>query len=226
MLDRFTAELRLVAIIARQVRRTVGSAVTVEELESFGREGLLSAARRYDPERGVPFRAYANLRVRGAVLDGVRTIMPLPRRTHEKLRALQALNQYEAGIEEDTCSRANQALTPAQADQSLSEHLAAMATAMALGMVSGVGPSEDGEPWGASPEENPEEALSRAETLHSVTQALDSLPHQEAELVRRHYLGGERLDQIAKDLHLSKSWASRLHSRAVARLSEQLRNTT
>ena len=43
-----------------------------DDLVSFGREGLLDAARRYDESRGVPFRVYASFRVRGATYDGVR----------------------------------------------------------------------------------------------------------------------------------------------------------
>jgi RNA polymerase sigma factor for flagellar operon FliA len=49
------------------------------------------------------------------------------------------------------------------------------------------------------------------------------LPENEAVLVRRHYLEGERFDHVAKELGLSKSWASRLHTRAIKRLTEALR---
>jgi RNA polymerase sigma factor for flagellar operon FliA len=56
-----------------------------------------------------------------------------------------------------------------------------------------------------------------------VEKAIRELPDNEAELVRRHYLEGERFDHVAKDLGLSKSWASRLHTRAIRRLSEALR---
>ena len=56
-----------------------------------------------------------------------------------------------------------------------------------------------------------------------VRRAIGDLPEQEAELVRRHYLEGERFDLVAKDLGLSKSWASRLHTRAIVRLTKRLR---
>jgi RNA polymerase sigma factor for flagellar operon FliA len=46
----------------------------------------------------------------------------------------------------------------------------------------------------------------------------------ERELVRRHYLEGERFDHVAASLGLSKSWGSRLHTRAVARLTKRLRS--
>lgn len=52
---------------------------------------------------------------------------------------------------------------------------------------------------------------------------IDSLPREERELIRRHYLEDERFDAVAKDLKISKSWASELHSQAIKRLGKRLR---
>src|SRR5262249_42881477 len=82
---RFETELELVDIVSRQIARTMGKVVELDELLSYGREGLLDAARKFDAARGVPFRAYANFRVRGAIIDGVRSMAQLPRRAHERL---------------------------------------------------------------------------------------------------------------------------------------------
>ena len=57
-----------------------------------------------------------------------------------------------------------------------------------------------------------------------VRTAVAELPEQERTLVERHYFGGERFDKVAAELGLSKSWASRLHTRAVARLVERFRS--
>jgi len=56
-----------------------------------------------------------------------------------------------------------------------------------------------------------------------IREAITELPREEAELVRRHYLEGARFDHVAEELGLSKSWASRLHTRALTRLSKRLR---
>ncbi len=53
--------------------------------------------------------------------------------------------------------------------------------------------------------------------------AIAELPEQEAMLVRRHYIEGDRFDQVAAELGLSKSWASRLHTRAIQKLTKRLR---
>jgi RNA polymerase sigma factor FliA len=56
-----------------------------------------------------------------------------------------------------------------------------------------------------------------------VHSAIAQLPDEEAALVRRHYVEGERFDHVAQSLGLSKSWASRLHSRAMQRLAKRFR---
>lgn len=215
--------LELVDIVARQVRRTVGTSVELDELMSFGREGLLDAARRYDPSRGVPFRAYANFRVRGAMLDGVRANARLPRRVHERLRALEAAKDASEGASEDVLGAPAPPGSPSDAERALDTHLAAMATAMALGLVARSGTGEDGERVLLDDRANPEEAVERAQLSLLVRDAIQELPRAEAELVRRHYFEGERFDHIAETLGLSKSWASRLHTRAVVRLAKRLR---
>ena len=73
--------------------------------------------------------------------------------------------------------------------------------------------------------DSPEEAVARAQLLTLVQEAISALPEEEAVLVRRHYLEGERFDHVAQSLGLSKSWASRLHTRAMQRLAKRLRGS-
>ena len=101
-----------------------------------------------------------------------------------------------------------------------------MATAMAMGLVASSGRGEEGELVGVGRYASPEEATAHAELMALVRETIAALPDQEAELVRRHYLEGERFDHVAAELGLSKSWASRLHTRAMSRLSKRLRGAT
>lgn len=223
-LRRFEESLDLVEVLARQIGKVVGSAVEIEELRSFGREGLLDAARRFDPSRGVPFRAYANYRVRGAIFDGVRRLSRLPRRAYERLNGLAAASHASEGAVEDVLSAGTvPGAGAAQADAALAEHLAGLATAMAIGLVAPAVRGEEGERTPLELADDPEAAYGRAELLELVRRAIAELPKEEAELVRRHYLEGERFDHVAAELGLSKSWASRLHTRAMGRLAKRLR---
>jgi RNA polymerase sigma factor for flagellar operon FliA len=217
VLERFHAELPLVEIIAAQISRSVGSSIEYDDLVGAGREGLLDAARRFEPARGVPFRAYANIRVRGTMLDGVRHLSLLPRRAYERISALKAAASVSEGEAEGTFGVAP-AATPSAADEALAEHLSAIALAAAVGIAA----ETEGE--ASDSEHSPEEALGRAELIHAVRSAIAELSSDEGEIVRRHYLEGERLEGIGSDLGMSRSWASRLHTRAVARLAKRLRH--
>ena len=216
VLERFHAQLALVEIIAAQVVRSVGTLVEFDDLVGTGREGLLDAARRFDPARGVPFRAYANIRVYGAMLDALRQLSALPRRAYERIAALEAAALVSEGEAEQTFAQ-YPAVEPSAADQALAQHLSTIALAAAVEMAT----EERGE---AGDGDTPEDALSRAELVQVVRGALNELSTVEAEVVRRHYFDGERLEDIARDLDMSKSWASRVQTRAVARLAKRLRN--
>jgi RNA polymerase sigma factor for flagellar operon FliA len=224
VLERFHAQLELVDIVARQVARTIGPVVELDDLRSFGREGLLDAARKFDSARGVPFRAYANFRVRGATIDGVRSLAQLPRRAYERLNGLSASLKVSEGAADDTFTSPVSA-TRAQADQALGDHLAAMAAAITVGLIAPTGVGEGGEHVQVSTADSPEEAVARAQLLALVEAGIAGLPEDEAALVRRHYLEGERFDHVAQSLGLSKSWASRLHTRAMQRLAKRLRGS-
>jgi RNA polymerase sigma factor for flagellar operon FliA len=221
--ERFSSALGLVDIIARQILRTLGGASELEELLSFGREGLWDAARRFDDSRGVPFRGYANFRVRGAIIDGVRASARLSRRTHERLNGLQAAARISEGAFEDVSVPRPPGSGSPEAELALGDHLAAMATAMAAGLIAPTAHGESGERTLVDIGDNPEQAYGQAQLLDLIRAAIAELPHEEAELVRRHYLEGARFDHVATELGLSKSWASRLHTRALTRLSKRLR---
>jgi len=220
--ERFYAELELVDIVAAQIFRSIGGVVEYDDLVSAGREGLLNAARRFDPSRSIPFRAYANFRVRGAIFDGVRQMSALPRRAYERLAALEAASLVSEGEAEHAFSDLGAPMDEGELEEALEEQLAAMATATAIGVVAEAMRTEPGVP--DTPGGDPEEAVSRAELFARVKQALSDLePKREAEVVRLRYLEGMSMDAISKELKIDKSWASRLHTRAMARLTKRLR---
>jgi RNA polymerase sigma factor for flagellar operon FliA len=91
---------------------------------------------------------------------------------------------------------------------------AAYTTAVSSDDVGGV----EGTPVSASPED-----IALATERRALTKkALAKLPEQERRLVEGHYVHGRAFDEIAREMGLSKSWASRLHTRALDRLREAL----
>ena len=223
VLERFHSHMDLVDLIARQLARELGRSAELDDLRAMGHQGLLEAARRFDEGRGVTFRRFANYRVRGAMLDGVRKSAPLPRRAHARIRALEAALLVAETAAEDSAGASSASSDPRASEQKLTEHLADMATAMAVGLLATPAIGEEGEPSAVDNALSPEDAVAEAELRQIVIAALEELPEDERQLVRRHYLEGERFDHVAASLGLSKSWGSRLHTRAVARLTKRLR---
>jgi RNA polymerase sigma factor for flagellar operon FliA len=220
VLARFQSELDLVDIAARQLVRQVSRAVTLDDLLGFGREGLLVAARTFDPARGVPFRRWANLRIKGAMIDGVRQFGHIPRRAYQRLCGLQAGDRVLEAYEEEDAARSIG--TAEAADERLTSYLAGIATAIAVGTMVAA-PRTNVDAFGR--DVTPEDLFGDAEILARVKEIVAGLPDQERALVERHYFGGETIDDAAAAIGLSKSWGSRLHARAIEAIGVALRRS-
>jgi RNA polymerase sigma factor for flagellar operon FliA len=219
VLARLHDGLDLVDMLARQLRRQFGPYVQVDDLVSQGREALLAAARSFDPDRGVPFRRWANLRVRGAMIDAVRSHGSLPRRVYRKLRAVQAADRvHENAAEEQAAAPVTGA---ADADAKITDQLGTAAMAMAIGFLS----MRSGEALDRARDtkESPEEAVANAELLDRIRALIAERPEAERRLLERHYFEDVNFEETARELGLSKSWASRLHSRAIEGIAKALK---
>jgi RNA polymerase sigma factor for flagellar operon FliA len=209
----------VVDMLAGQLRSQLGPRVEHNDLISYGREGLLTAARSFDPERGVPFRRWANIKIRGAMIDGVRQIVDLPRTLYRRLRALEAADRVQETMMEEDGAAPPQ--TAEAADSRLQSYLATMATAMTMGMTVPL----DASAVDAVKHESlgPEELYAREELLAAIRASIASRPDAERTLLQRHYLDGVTFEKAASELGLSKSWASRLHARAIEGVSKEMR---
>lgn len=219
VLARIQEGLDLVDIVARQVRRQAGPYVDLDDLTSQGREALLAAARSFDPARGVPFRRWANLRVKGAMIDAMRQAGNLPRRVYQKLRAMQAAERvHEAAAEEASATppAAGQA-----ADAKIGETLSNAAMAMAMSFLAAR--SSDALESAPDTRETPEQATANAELLALLRAAIAERPEAERRLLERHYFDDVTFEEAARELGLSKSWASRLHARAIEGVAKAMK---
>lgn len=219
VLARVNEGLELVDVLARQMRRQFGLHVMVDDLVSQGREALLAAARSYDPDRAIPFRRWAILRIRGAMIDSVRQGGNLPKRVYRKLRALQAADLVHEAANEETAASPPQ--TPEAADAKIGDQLASAAMAMALNFLA----MRSGEALerARDPDRSPESSVGHAELLARVKEAIARLPEQERTLLTRHYFEEVQLDEAARELGLSKSWASRLHARGIEAIARSFK---
>jgi RNA polymerase sigma factor for flagellar operon FliA len=209
--DLLSQGLPVVQAVSRKLARRLGRHVHVDDLLGIGNAALLEVARSYDPSRA-NFAAYAATRLRWAILDGLR------RETHGRSTAARAaalLASERVGEAYGEVPEPDAPTTIEQDQARLDEMLADHAAALAVGLLA----------TRADPPEDvltPEEELSRAETWRTLRAAVGSLPERERALVERHYFGDEQFDEIARELGISKSWASRLHQQAMSAIRRAL----
>src|SRR4051812_12347115 len=86
--------LSLVQAIAGKLKRTLGRAIEFEDLVGYGSKGLVEAAERFDARQGTSFTTFAYYRVRGAMLDGLRTMGWYSRSDYARYRAEERSNEY------------------------------------------------------------------------------------------------------------------------------------
>ncbi len=203
----------MVRKLAMRIRAQLELNSDLDELIAYGFRGLMEARQRFDPTRGVLFSTFAHYRVRGAILDGVRTMAYLPRRIHHRRRAAEALDQtaesaaFVRGSEPSV--RSDMAATLNAIDDVLSKCCAAF-------IVSAVGQGAEDAPPGA------EDMLLENEARGRVNAALDLLPERERAVIEGYYFENRTIDELGAALGVSKSWASRLHTRALGMLRDAL----
>ena len=201
----------LVHSIAQKLQRQFDLIMELEDLVQFGYHGLLEAKSRFDPSRGVKFNTFAYYRVRGAMLDGVRKMAFLPRRVHNKLKLAAASDDItETARSNHTASGQT---GPEAAVAAVDDTLGKLAASF---VVAALGQSEEDQ------SDSPEESLLAAEAAQKLHKVLKLLPEREFALIEGHYFKGHRFDEVADELGISKSWASRLHAKALDRLREGL----
>ena len=83
------AYLPLVKRAVSRVRPFLPDFIQEEDLIGYGFVGLLEAIDRYEPNKGVPFEAYAVKRIQGSILDGLRAMSWLPRNLHRKAKQVE-----------------------------------------------------------------------------------------------------------------------------------------
>ena len=221
VLARIEEGLELVNVLASGMRRQLGPDVNVDDLSSYGRETLVAAARSFDPDRGIPFRRWATLRIRGAMIDAARHGGNLPKRVYRKLRALQAVDRVHEAANDEQAATPPQ--TPEQADAKLTDQLATAAMAAAVGFLSIR--NTEALDRAKDPDHSPESNVGHAELMKRIKEAIAERPEQERILLTRHYFDDVTFEDAAKELGLSKSWASRLHSRAIEGIARSLKRS-
>jgi RNA polymerase sigma factor FliA len=213
--------------MARRIHERLPQHVDMEDLVSAGTVGLLDAFRKFDPEKKVQFRSYAQFRIRGAILDSLRTLDWSPRDLRRKGRAVEeAIRLLTA-----RCGRA-----PSEPEIAREMGLGLEEYQQLLGELKGleIGTlhlerSEDsGEEELAyipnHPEDDPLFRCLRGEMQERLTAAIEQLPERERLVVTLYYYEEMTMKEIGLALGVVESRVSQIHSSAVVHLRARLQD--
>ncbi len=218
--ERFVeAHLDLVRYLAARIAARLPSSVELEDLVHDGIVGLLHAIAKYDPRRGVRFRTYAEARIRGAILDGLR------QRDWRSRGARRARRELVETIERLTAERG----------RAVEEEEIAAALGCTLEeyrerlRASSAGPllSLEELPAGLQPALSPSASdpgarLERRELVKIIVNEIARLPERERHVLALYYCDGLTMKEIGSVLGVTESRICQLHSQAVARLQAAL----
>jgi RNA polymerase sigma-B factor len=208
--DLVGAHLPLVRAIAK---RYAGSGEPLEDLVQVGSVGLVAAARRYDPARGVPFAAYAAPTVDGELRrhlrDRVATIR-VPRRDQERAASLR---RTARAVAQRLGREASLAETAEAAGVDVDEARAALAGTAPMAPLSAV--------EGVASREA-EDEFAACEDRAFVDDLIDALEPRQRQIVRLRFGGDLPQAEIARRLNMSQSQASRELSSALDTLRRSL----
>jgi RNA polymerase sigma factor FliA len=217
--------LPIVRFIARRIHERLPQHVPIEDLYSAGVVGLLDAFSKFDPTKQVQFRSYAQFRIRGAILDNLRTLDWSPRELRRKGRAIeQAIQTLTAQF-----GRA-----PSDLEIAEQMHLNLAAYQQLLGELKGleIGTlhSERSEDSGEEelvylpnrPEDDPLFRFLRAEMRERLIEAISELPERERLVMTLYYYEETTMKEIGLILGVVESRISQIHASAVLRLRARL----
>lgn len=190
-----------------------------DEFVSAGYIGLVEAAGRWEPGEGRDFKTWAYLRIRGSIIDSIRSCSDLKGNAYRYAKALQAAHELREDI--------SAAWIDSSADRSKKNSAEEMARLMdyaasgAMSIRLSFCDAEEELAELAANRGTPEEILGDKEVGRVLRKMVAKLPEKERIIVEEFYLKDRSFGEILKQhRELSKSWLSRLHSRAL----EMLRN--
>ena len=214
----------LVRSLAMGIHRKLSAHVELDDLIAYGQVGLSEAARDFDPQRGSRFATYAYYRIRGAIYDGLAKMSWFQGPASARIRCEQLTNDVlRLDSEDHPASETASLESEARWFRNISRTLAVVY----LGGISPPGQSECGESSPVLVDRSSPDASAEAmrhETTEQLQAAISGLPPMACQLIRAVYYEGLTLEEAGRRLGVSKSWASRLHSRALQQLAECLKS--
>ncbi|MDR5695913.1 MAG: FliA/WhiG family RNA polymerase sigma factor [Armatimonadota bacterium] len=219
--------LYLVKGVARRIKSNLPNTVLLEDLEGYGVIGLLEAIDRFDPNRGINFEAFALARIRGAILDYLRSVDIASRTIRARLRRIEQVYR-DLGMQlgrEATESEAAKAL--GISTEELREDLARMGGLVVLSFEELLRARLDERSGGAEQLPDPSaadplEQIEREELHQALMRSIGELSEREKLVLGLYYYERLTLAEIGAVLNVTESRASQILAEAILHLRSKL----
>ncbi len=219
----------LVKYVAGRMGSALPAHVEEADLISYGLGGLISAIERFDPGRDIRFETYAIARIRGAIIDELRTLDWVPRSVRARAREFERVNtKLEARLHRAPSDEEMAAELAISLDE-LQDTLLAIAnsTIVALDELWTVSDSTGDQmslldTLADDAAEDPQAVVERFSFRDRVADAIVVLPEREKMVIALYYYENLTLREIGEILGVTESRVSQLHTKAVLRLRSKL----
>jgi RNA polymerase sigma factor for flagellar operon FliA len=224
--------LPTVRYLARRIHERLPQHIELDDLVSAGVVGLIDAFSKFDHNKKVQFKSYAQFRIRGAILDSLRTLDWSPRELRRKGRAVE---EAIRSVTQRVGRAPSEQEIAAEMELSLTDYQALLGDlkGLEIGSLHMERSEDSGDEELAyipgSPEEDPLFRCLKGEMKQRLADAIDELPEKERMVLTLYYYEELTMKEIGVTLGVVESRISQIHSSAVLRLRVSLaglRNNT
>jgi RNA polymerase sigma factor for flagellar operon FliA len=207
----------LVKRIAYHLAGRLPASVEVDDLIQAGMLGLLEAAANYSEGRGASFETYAGIRIRGAMLDGLRKLDWAPRSVHRKARAVaKAIRELESEFGRE----ARDVEVAERMGMKLSDYHRIVEDSAGCQISSLT--TEEGEMTLTDSSADPFRDVVDEDFRTALAEAITGLPERERLVMSLYYDDELNLKEIGAALRVSESRICQIHGQALVRLQARL----
>lgn len=214
----------LIRYVVGRIKVTLPSTISVEDIAGYGVEGLINAIERFSIQRNTRFETYALIRIRGAILDRIRSEDFLPRSVRRKIKEIKVAQEHlkqEIGRMPTTTEVANYLdMDVEKVNQILSED-----TVM-TSIYDRKGANDDSveiiDTIQDTNKLNPQENMEEKNVKQELERALQRLPERERIIMVLYYQENMTLKEIGSTINMSESRVCQLHAQAIMKLKNIL----
>jgi RNA polymerase sigma factor for flagellar operon FliA len=220
----------LIKFIAQKIAARLPSNIELDDLISSGVIGLMDAIDKYDSSRDNKFKTYAEFRIRGAILDELRSQDWVPRSIREKAKVLErAYSKIEQAkgrqaTDDEVCIELG--MTTEQYHEMLNEvrSVSLLSYDDLTNLSNADKRTLHGNGEAGSKVPTPFSEVSVAHLKKLVAEAIEDLPEKQRLVLSLYYYEDLNLKEIGRVLDVTESRVSQLHSQAILKLKARLRN--